>query len=63
MTEVNLSIKQKQTDRYREQSCGYQGEEGRIGRLGFAYANYYIWGGLAAKSYFIAQGTMFSILR
>ena len=42
-------MKQKQTHRHREQTCGCQGEgevgEGRIGRLGSADANYYIQNG------------------
>ena len=43
MTQVNLSVKQKQTHRHREQTCGCQGGEsggeGRIGTLGLAGAN------------------------
>ena len=43
MTEMNLSLKQKQTHRYREQICGCQGrkemEEGSAGVLGLADAN------------------------
>ena len=44
MTQMNLSTKQKQTHRHREQTCGYQGVvgEGRIGSLGLVDANYYI---------------------
>ena len=46
---MNLSTKQKQTHRYREQTCGCQGGgevgEGGIGSLGLADANYYIWNG------------------
>ena len=42
---MNLFMKQKQTHRYREQTCGCQGEggigEGRNGSLGLAEANYY----------------------
>ena len=49
MTQMNLSTKQKQTHRHREQSCGCQGggglEEGRIGIWGLADANYYIQNG------------------
>ena len=41
---MNLSTKQKQTYRHREQTCGCQGGrgvgEGRIGSLGLADANY-----------------------
>ena len=43
---MNLSMKQKETHRHREQTCGYQrgGEvrEGWTGSLGLAGANYYI---------------------
>ena len=44
---MNLSVKLKQTHRYREQTCDCQAGwggvgEGRIGSLGLADANYYI---------------------
>ena len=43
---MNLSTKQKQTHRYREQTCGCQGGgvvgEEWIGSLGLADAHYYI---------------------
>ena len=43
---MNLSTKQKQTHRQREHTCGCQGggevEEGWIGRMGLADANWYI---------------------
>ena len=43
---MNLSTKQKQTHRRREQICGCQGggglEEGWIGSLGLAGAKYYV---------------------
>ena len=43
---MNLSMKQKETHRYREQTYGYQGGvgvgEGWIGNLGLADADYYI---------------------
>ena len=46
MTQMNLSTKQKQTHRRREQTCGCQGGgvvgEGWSGSLGLADANYYI---------------------
>ena len=46
LTQINLSMKQKQTHRRREQTCGCGGgggmEEGWIGSLGLADANYYI---------------------
>ena len=46
MIQMNLFTKQKQTHRHREQTCGCQGgrweEEGRIGSLGLADANYNI---------------------
>ena len=43
---MNISAKQKQTHRHREKTCSCQGErggEGRIGSLGLADANQYIW--------------------
>ena len=45
MTQINISMKQKQTRRYRGQTCGCQGggREGRIGSSGLAEANYYIY--------------------
>ena len=45
---MNLSTKQKQTHRHREQTCGHQGGGGvgdGIGSLELADANYYIWDG------------------
>ena len=43
---MNISLKQKQTQRHREQTCGCQEGgwvgEGWIGSLGFADANHYI---------------------
>ena len=46
---MNLSIKQKQTHRHREQTYGCQGVgglgEGRIGSFGSADANNNIWDG------------------
>ena len=41
---MNLSTKQKQTHRHREQTCGCQGGVGGgwIGNLGLTDANYYI---------------------
>ena len=45
-TQMNVSTKQKQTHRHREQTYGCQGGgeggEGWIGSLGWADANYYI---------------------
>ena len=44
-TPVNISMKQKQTHRYREQTCGFQGGgwvgKGRTGSLGLADVNCY----------------------
>ena len=49
MTQLNLSMKQKQTHICREQTCGCQGgggvREGWIGSLGLADGNYYIQNG------------------
>ena len=45
MTQMNLSMKQKQTQRHREQTCGCQGDrqgEGWSGSLRLADANYFI---------------------
>ena len=46
MTQMNLSMKQKQSHGHREQTGGCQGGgevgEGWSGSLGFADANYYI---------------------
>ena len=41
---TNQHIYKKQTHRYREETCGCQGQggEGRNGSLGLAEANYYI---------------------
>ena len=43
MIQMNISTKQKQIHRYREQTCGYQrgrmAWEGRIGCLGLTEAN------------------------
>ena len=65
--QMKLSMKQKQTHRHREQTCGYQGVgeavgEGEIGNLGLADANYYIQNGQTTRSYYIAQGTIFNTL-
>ena len=49
MTQMNLSMKQKQTRRHREQTCGCQRGGGMgtgwIGSLGFADVNYYMYDG------------------
>ena len=46
MTQMNLSVKQQQPHRYREQTCGCQrgkwAGEGWIGNLGLADANHFI---------------------
>ena len=42
MTQMNLSTKQKQTHRHREQTCGHQGgscREGWTGNLGLVDVN------------------------
>ena len=43
---MNISGKEKQTQRFREETCGCQGRgqvgEGRFGNLGLADANYYV---------------------
>ena len=47
MIQINISMKQKQTHRYREQTCSCQDrvEERRIVSLGLAEANHYIQNG------------------
>ena len=43
ITQMNISMKQKQTHRHREQTCVWQGWRERwSGSLGLADANYYI---------------------
>ena len=46
MTQMNLSMKQKQTQRHREQTCDCQGGgrvgEGQSGSVGLVDANYYV---------------------
>ena len=46
MTQMNLSTKQQQTHRHREQTCGCHGGgrlgEGWSGKLGLVDVNYYI---------------------
>ena len=40
---MNIPMKQKQIHKYRKQTWGCQGvEEGRVGSLGLAGANYYM---------------------
>ena len=40
---MNIPMKQKQIHKYRKQTLGCQGvEEGRVGSLGLADANYYM---------------------
>ena len=45
MSQMNISTKQKQIHKYREQTCGCQDGgglgEGRIGSVGLGDANYY----------------------
>ena len=62
---MNTFMKQKQTHRYGEQTCGCQGGGGvgeeRIGIWGLADVNLYIeW--IITRSYYIAQETIFNIL-
>ena len=37
MTQMNLSVKQKETQRHREQTCGCQGREGDGGRMDWEF--------------------------
>ena len=65
MTQMNISM--IQTHKHREQTCGCQGRERigeeRIGSSRLADANYYIQDGLKKKSYCLAQGTIFKVLK
>ena len=65
MTQLNLPKKQRQTHRHGGQTAGCQGEDvgaGWMGSLGLAVVGYYIQNGRTARSYFIAEGTIFNIL-
>ena len=70
MTQMNLSMKEKQINSHREQNCGCQGGGGwrknELGVWGLADANYYIQYNIQYtwinKSYSITQGTVFNIL-
>ena len=66
MTQTNLSTKQKQTQRHREQTCGCPGggevEEEWTGSLGLADPSYCIENGQTTRSYCIAQRTIVNIL-
>ena len=57
---MHLSVKKKQTHRYREHTCGTPGEVGEevgwIESLGLADANFYTKDGWTTRSYCIAQG-------
>ena len=61
---MNLSMKQKQTHRHREETCGCHGEgrvrEERTRRLGLVDADYYIWKGLK-KGPTVYQRELYSI--
>ena len=60
---MNLSAKQRETHRHREETCGCQGREiggGKYWEFGFSL--FYIENGLTARSYYTAQGIIFNIL-
>ena len=65
MTQMNLSIKQKQTHRHREQTCGCQ-ERGGGGGMDWEFGVsrckllHIEW--MDKRSYYIAQGTIFNVL-
>ena len=64
MTQMNLSTKQKQTHRHREQMYGCHGEGGGRGmawEFGISKCELLYINGYAARSYCIAQGTAFDI--
>ena len=63
MIQINISMKQKQTHRYREQTCGFPGR-GRRG-LDWEYGiskGKLLYTGWINKCYTIAQGTICNIL-
>ena len=65
MTHMNLSMKQKQTVRHREQTVVEKGEAaGGVveGELGVVNGSYYIWNIWTTSSYCITQRTIFRIL-
>ena len=67
MRQIDISMKQKQTHNYRELTCGLpRGRgwigKGRIGSLGLADADCYIYDGSTTMSYCTAQETTFRIL-
>ena len=64
MTQMNLSTKQKQTHRHREQTCGHQGMADGVGggmewESGISKCKllYIEW--INTRSYCIARGTIF----
>ena len=62
---MNPSMKHKQSQGYREQTDGCEGEgmgHGQIGSWGLAEANWYIQNEETTKPSCIEQGTIFSIL-
>ena len=61
---MNILMKQKQTHRPRKKTCGCQvGQGGVAWSLGLIDANYYMQNGWRTRSYCVAQGTVFNILR
>ena len=69
MTQTNISTKQEQTHRHREQTCGCQGGRIRGIRGGMCWEFgvsrckllHVEW--ITTRSYCIARGTIFNILR
>ena len=61
---MNILMKQKQTHRPRKETCGCQGGQGEMAwSLGLIDANYYMQNGWKTRSYCVAQGIVFNILR
>ena len=55
MTQINLSIKQKQTYKTDLWLPRGKGSEGGIGHMGLTDINWYTWNGQTARSYSTAQ--------
>ena len=64
--QMNICVKQKQTQRDRKQTCCYQkgegSKEGQIRGMGLKDISYYILNRLATRIYCVAQGMIAIVL-